>query len=139
MFRGSSFHTIDPKGRLIIPARFRDTIRAGGGDGVMLTRMDSCLFAYTLEEWVKIETKILRFLTAASFDNSNVAGIASRAKRTQKIVPFTCLSSVTDSVSEPSIQPSKITRPVNSNDIIIPKNNLYLSILFYFAFPQSIN
>jgi MraZ protein len=59
MFRGSSFHTIDPKGRLIIPARFRDVLKAGGGDGVMLSRMDSSLFAYTFEEWKKIEDKIL--------------------------------------------------------------------------------
>lgn len=59
MFRGSSFHTIDAKGRLIIPARFRDAIRAGGGDGIMLSRMDACLVAYTREEWTKIETKIL--------------------------------------------------------------------------------
>ena len=59
MFRGSSFHTIDAKGRLIIPARFRDTIRAGVGDSLLLSRMDVCLVAYTREEWVKIETKIL--------------------------------------------------------------------------------
>ena len=59
MFRGSSFHTIDAKGRLIIPARFRDTIRSGGGDGLMLSRMDACLVAYTRAEWAKIETKIL--------------------------------------------------------------------------------
>jgi MraZ protein len=59
MFRGSSFHTIDPKGRVIIPARFRDVLKAGGGDGVMLSRMDSSLFAYTFEEWKKIEDKIL--------------------------------------------------------------------------------
>jgi MraZ protein len=59
MFRGSSFHTIDAKGRMIIPARFRDIIKAGGGDGVMMTRMDSSLFAYTFEEWKKIEGKIL--------------------------------------------------------------------------------
>lgn len=59
MFRGSSFHTIDPKGRLIIPSRFRDVLKAGGGDGVMLSRMDSSLFAYTFEEWKKIEDKIL--------------------------------------------------------------------------------
>ncbi len=59
MFRGSSFHTIDPKGRVIIPARFRDVLRAGGGDGIMLSRMDSSLFAYTFEEWKKIEDKIL--------------------------------------------------------------------------------
>ena len=59
MFRGSSFHTIDPKGRIIIPARFRDEIRAGGGDRIMVSRMDSCLLAYTLEQWSKIETRIL--------------------------------------------------------------------------------
>lgn len=59
MFRGSSFHTIDEKGRIIIPARFRDVIKAGGSDGVMVSRMDSCLFAYTFDEWSKIENKIL--------------------------------------------------------------------------------
>ena len=62
MFRGSSFHTIDPKGRIIVPARFRDEIRAGGGDRIMVSRMDSCLLAYTLEQWSKIETKILSLI-----------------------------------------------------------------------------
>jgi MraZ protein len=59
MFRGSSFHTIDEKGRIIIPARFRDILKAGGGDGVMVSRLDKSLFAYTFEEWSKIENKIL--------------------------------------------------------------------------------
>ncbi|MFH2218657.1 MAG: division/cell wall cluster transcriptional repressor MraZ [Pseudomonadota bacterium] len=59
MFRGSSFHTIDSKGRLIVPARFRDTIRAGGGESLMLSGMDACLVAYTREGWAKIEAKIL--------------------------------------------------------------------------------
>jgi len=59
MFRSSSFHTIDPKGRIIIPARFRDIIRAGGGDGVMVSNMDSSLYAYTFNEWRNIEKKIL--------------------------------------------------------------------------------
>lgn len=58
MFRGSSFHTIDQKGRIIVPARFRDIIKANG-DGVMLSRMDKCLVAYTFEEWREIEIKIL--------------------------------------------------------------------------------
>ena len=59
MFRGSSFHNLDAKGRLIVPTRFRDAIRAGGGDGVMITRMDGCLFAYSYTEWSKIEDKIM--------------------------------------------------------------------------------
>lgn len=59
MFRGSSFHTIDAKGRIIIPARFRDVIREGGGEGVMVSRMDSCLVGYPYNEWNKIETRIL--------------------------------------------------------------------------------
>jgi len=59
MFRGSSFHTIDPKGRIIIPSRFRDLIRANGGDGAMVSRMDNCLVAYPFDEWRKIEARIL--------------------------------------------------------------------------------
>lgn len=59
MFRGNSFHTIDSKGRIIIPARFRNTIQAGGGQGVMLSARDGGLWAYTYEEWGKIEANVL--------------------------------------------------------------------------------
>ncbi len=59
MFRGLSFHTIDEKGRIIIPSRFRDVVRAGGHNGVMMSMMDKSLFAYTYEEWNKIEQKVL--------------------------------------------------------------------------------
>ncbi len=59
MFRGSSFHTIDAKGRIIVPARFREIIKADDNNGVMISRMDSGLVAYTHTEWRKIETRIL--------------------------------------------------------------------------------
>ena len=59
MFRGSSFNTIDSKARIIIPARFRDVIKAGGGDGVIVTRLDKALFAYTFDQWSKIESRVL--------------------------------------------------------------------------------
>ena len=59
MFRGSSLHTIDAKGRLIIPSRFRDVIRAKGGERVMISQMDGCLVVYPFEEWRRIETRIL--------------------------------------------------------------------------------
>ncbi len=59
MFRGTSFHTIDPKGRIIIPARFREAIRSSEANVIMVSKMDKCLVAYTLEEWRKIEKRIL--------------------------------------------------------------------------------
>ncbi len=59
MFRSSSYHTIDQKGRVNIPIRFQDVIKAGGGEGIMVSRMDSCLFAYTFSEWNEIESRIL--------------------------------------------------------------------------------
>lgn len=58
-FRGSSFHTIDSKGRIIIPARFRETIKDGDKPGVMVSKMDLGLFAYTFGQWREIEEKIL--------------------------------------------------------------------------------
>lgn len=59
MFRSSSFHTIDPKGRIIIPARFRKILKDHGENGVMVTNMGSGLNAYRLSEWEKVEQRIL--------------------------------------------------------------------------------
>ena len=57
-FRETTFNTIDPKGRISIPARFRDIIRVGG-DAVIVTRMDHALYAYTTTQWVEVEERIL--------------------------------------------------------------------------------
>ena len=59
MYRGSSFHTIDVKGRIIIPRRFRDVISDRDGHRLMVSRMDRSLVVYALREWEKIESKIL--------------------------------------------------------------------------------
>lgn len=59
MFRGTSFHTIDVKGRIKIPSRFREMIKESEADAVMVSRMDSGLVAYTFDQWQKIEAKIL--------------------------------------------------------------------------------
>lgn len=59
MFRGSSNHTIDEKGRIIIPSRFRDILKGGGGDGIMLSRLDSSLYAYTFDGWKVVEGRIM--------------------------------------------------------------------------------
>jgi MraZ protein len=67
MFRGSSYHTIDKKGRIIIPTRFRDAITKTSQDLIMITRMDSCLFAYGMDEWTEIENKILHLPQKSDF------------------------------------------------------------------------
>ena len=55
MFLGEYSHTLDAKGRLIMPAKFRD----GLGERFIVTKgLDKCLFAYTLEEWTGFEQKI---------------------------------------------------------------------------------
>ncbi len=59
MFRGRFEHTMDAKGRLSIPAKFRDFIRAQGEERIMVTNyFENCLVAYTLEEWRRIEEGI---------------------------------------------------------------------------------
>lgn len=59
MFRGSSFHNLDSKGRLIIPTRFRDVLKQSSVHGLMISEMDGALCCYTFEEWRKIEERIL--------------------------------------------------------------------------------
>lgn len=59
MFRGRSSHKIDPKGRIIIPARFRDILSDKNSSGLMISTLDQCLVAYPYDEWSKIEERIL--------------------------------------------------------------------------------
>ncbi len=65
MFRSSSFHTIDPKGRIIIPARFRKMLQAEDEYGVVVSNKDGCLYAYTFSEWKSLESRILAAKSAA--------------------------------------------------------------------------
>ncbi|MDE0331705.1 MAG: division/cell wall cluster transcriptional repressor MraZ [Nitrospinae bacterium] len=48
-----SSHTVsvDAKGRVSIPARFREFLSAKYGDQVVLLGKDGCIFAYPVEEW----------------------------------------------------------------------------------------
>jgi len=55
MFMGEYQHSIDGKGRVIIPARFREEL----GENFIVTRgLDNCLFVYPQEEWEKLEKKL---------------------------------------------------------------------------------
>ncbi|CCP21480.1 putative protein involved in cell division or replication [Bacillus velezensis UCMB5036] len=55
MFMGEYRHTVDAKGRMIVPAKFRE----GLGEQFVLTRgLDQCLFGYPMNEWKLIEEKL---------------------------------------------------------------------------------
>lgn len=55
MFMGEYQHSIDDKGRLIIPAKLRDDL----GSTFIITRgLDQCLFVYPMDQWVKLEQKL---------------------------------------------------------------------------------
>jgi MraZ protein len=52
---GEYLHTIDNKGRLIFPAKFRDEL----GELFIATKgLDNCLFVYTRSEWAILEEKL---------------------------------------------------------------------------------
>lgn len=68
MFRSSSSHTIDAKGRVIIPSRFRNILKADKIYGLMVSNKDDCLYAYTFSEWEKVETKVLSAKSSAMED-----------------------------------------------------------------------
>lgn len=55
MFMGEYHHSIDEKGRIIIPSKFRNEL----GDSFVVTRgLENCLFVYSLVEWNKIVDKL---------------------------------------------------------------------------------
>ncbi|WP_010530443.1 division/cell wall cluster transcriptional repressor MraZ [Lentibacillus jeotgali] len=55
MFMGEYQHNIDTKGRIIVPAKFREDL----GESFVVTRgLDKCLFAYPMEEWKLLEEKL---------------------------------------------------------------------------------
>ena len=55
MFMGEYHHTIDEKGRIIIPSKFREEL----GEKFIITRgIENCLFVYSLESWKNITNKL---------------------------------------------------------------------------------
>lgn len=58
MFYGEHEHTIDNKGRLIIPSKFRESLKEYDIEKLYITRgLDKCLFIFTESEWKTQESK----------------------------------------------------------------------------------
>jgi MraZ protein len=60
MFRGRSSHTLDDKGRLIIPSRFMESLKKRGEDTLVITNHEDCLVGFTKKDWEDIEEKAAR-------------------------------------------------------------------------------
>ncbi|GGE22605.1 transcriptional regulator MraZ [Marinithermofilum abyssi] len=55
MFMGEYRHSVDDKGRLIIPSKYREEL----GSSFVVTRgLDHCLFVYPMAEWKQLEQKL---------------------------------------------------------------------------------
>lgn len=55
MFMGEYNHGIDAKGRIIVPAKFRESL---GEEFVVTMGLDGCLFVYPEEEWSRFVTDL---------------------------------------------------------------------------------
>lgn len=65
MYTGEYNHSIDTKGRLIVPSRFREEL----GDKFMITKgLDGCLYVYDNIQWASFQQK----LTAMPNNSKNI-------------------------------------------------------------------
>lgn len=58
MFRGRFLHAIDEKGRIMVPAKFREELRTRYDERLIITNFDNCLVAYPFAEWQRLEEKL---------------------------------------------------------------------------------
>lgn len=62
MFRGRFEHTLDSKGRLSIPSKFRDVLLGKGDERIVITNFvvdgTRCLDVYPIDEWLRFEDEI---------------------------------------------------------------------------------
>ena len=85
MFIGEYSHTIDSKGRLIVPSKFREQL---GDEFVMTKGLDGCLFVYENSEWKSFEEKLHALpLTNANLEKDVVlVGVGSRIEIWNKTI-----------------------------------------------------
>ena len=64
MFRGANKLTLDAKGRMVMPTRYRERLQERcGGKLVITVDKEQCLLLYPLPDWEEIERKLMRLPT----------------------------------------------------------------------------
>ncbi|HKO53550.1 MAG TPA: division/cell wall cluster transcriptional repressor MraZ [Polyangiaceae bacterium] len=62
MFRGQFIHSVDAKGRISLPARFRDVLVGDDQAGFVITPalFDPCLHVYPMKTWEDFEQEVAK-------------------------------------------------------------------------------
>lgn len=61
MYRGANLLTVDPKGRVAMPARYRQSLLdACGGQLIITASFEPCLLLYPLPTWLEKERELMR-------------------------------------------------------------------------------
>lgn len=119
MFLGEYEYNIDQKGRVAIPARFREEFRGGL---VIARGYDRCLVAYPLAEWQRMADRVTslpltrsssRRLTRATFANAYNLEMLQRAVHCKQVLGMARLPRpvVLDTLRPPLTSPSACTNP----------------------------
>lgn len=90
MLVGEYQHTLDPKGRLVLPAKFRDHF----SDGCVITKgQERCLFVFPLDQWAEEEARVRELprtnARARSYARSFFASADSQVPDKQRRVAIT--------------------------------------------------
>ncbi len=77
MFRGSNTATLDGKGRMALPTRFRESLMVGSDGKVVVTidMREKCLLLYPLQEWEIVQRKL-----------EGLSNMAENARRLQRLL-----------------------------------------------------
>jgi MraZ protein len=77
MFRGINSATLDSKGRMALPARFREVLQIGadGKTVVTIDMREQCLLLYPLSEWEVVQRKL-----------ESLANVGARARLLQRLL-----------------------------------------------------
>ena len=106
-FTGEYQYSIDSKGRINIPAKFRQSLSKKNQNTFVATRgQDPCIWIYPLTEWKKIEDELRNLSSASAIHRTFVRQIARSA------TPSTCDKQGRIMISPSLISYSSIKREV---------------------------
>jgi len=79
LFEGRSKHSLDEKGRLAIPARFKEILKKRAGSSLVVTNLNNCLVAFARDDWQKIKEKAVNLPLFDSAANTYIRYFISGA------------------------------------------------------------